>query len=52
VRRSVANHLNDIAKDHPALVVRLAAPTHLPGALGRTRGTLLRTRQPHAGQGR
>lgn len=25
VRRSVANHLNDISKDHPALVVRLAA---------------------------
>jgi 3-methyladenine DNA glycosylase AlkC len=24
VRRSVANHLNDIAKDHPGLVVRLA----------------------------
>ncbi|RWA69606.1 DNA alkylation repair protein [Mesorhizobium sp.] len=25
VRRSVANHLNDISKDHPALVVELAA---------------------------
>ena len=25
VRRSVANHLNDIAKDHPDLVVQLAA---------------------------
>jgi len=31
VRRSVANHLNDIAKDHPALVADWLA-THLPGA--------------------
>ncbi|MBX3634960.1 MAG: DNA alkylation repair protein [Rubrivivax sp.] len=31
VRRSVANHLNDIAKDHPAIVVRWLAE-HLPGA--------------------
>jgi hypothetical protein len=31
VRRSVANHLNDIAKDHPALVARWLAE-HLPGA--------------------
>jgi 3-methyladenine DNA glycosylase AlkC len=31
VRRSVANHLNDIAKDHPALVAGWLA-THLPGA--------------------
>jgi 3-methyladenine DNA glycosylase AlkC len=31
VRRSVANHLNDIAKDHPALVVQWLAE-HLPGA--------------------
>lgn len=31
VRRSVANHLNDIAKDHPALVVDWVV-RHLPGA--------------------
>lgn len=31
VRRSVANHLNDIAKDHPALVALWLAE-HLPGA--------------------
>jgi hypothetical protein len=31
VRRSVANHLNDIAKDHPALVADWLA-THLPRA--------------------
>jgi 3-methyladenine DNA glycosylase AlkC len=31
VRRSVANHLNDIAKDHPQLVVRWLAE-HLPDA--------------------
>lgn len=31
VRRSVANHLNDIAKDHPALVVAWVE-RHLPGA--------------------
>jgi 3-methyladenine DNA glycosylase AlkC len=31
VRRSVANHLNDIAKDHPALVADWLAE-HLPGA--------------------
>jgi len=31
VRRSVANHLNDIAKDHPALIARWLAE-HLPGA--------------------
>ena len=31
VRRSVANHLNDIAKDHPDLVVQWLAE-HLPGA--------------------
>jgi len=31
VRRSVANHLNDIAKDHPQLIVRWLAE-HLPGA--------------------
>ena len=31
VRRSVANHLNDIAKDHPELVARWLAE-HLPGA--------------------
>jgi 3-methyladenine DNA glycosylase AlkC len=31
VRRSVANHLNDIAKDHPALVAQWLHE-HLPGA--------------------
>lgn len=31
VRRSVANHLNDIAKDHPAVVARWLAE-HLPDA--------------------
>lgn len=31
VRRSVANHLNDIAKDHPALVAEWLE-VHLPGA--------------------
>jgi len=31
VRKSVANHLNDIAKDHPALVAQWLAE-HLPGA--------------------
>ena len=31
VRRSVANHLNDIAKDHPALMARWLAD-HLPDA--------------------
>jgi 3-methyladenine DNA glycosylase AlkC len=31
VRRSVANHLNDIAKDHPAVIARWLA-VHLPGA--------------------
>ena len=31
VRRSVANHLNDIAKDHPAVVADWLA-SHLPGA--------------------
>jgi len=31
VRRSVANHLNDIAKDHPALVAAWVE-RHLPGA--------------------
>jgi len=40
VRRSVANHLNDIAKDHPALVAEWAE-RHLPGA-PRERQALLR----------
>jgi 3-methyladenine DNA glycosylase AlkC len=31
VRRSVANHLNDIAKDHPQLIVHWLQE-HLPGA--------------------
>ena len=45
VRRSVANHLNDIAKDHPALVADWLH-THLPGA-GEARRALLR----HASRG-
>ena len=40
VRRSVANHLNDIAKDHPALVAAWLEE-HLPGA-GPERRALLR----------
>ena len=40
VRRSVANHLNDIAKDHPSMVVDWVRQ-HLPGAPA-TRSTLLR----------
>jgi 3-methyladenine DNA glycosylase AlkC len=39
VRRSVANHLNDIAKDHPAIVVRWLAE-HLPGASPERRALL------------
>ncbi|MBL8343635.1 MAG: DNA alkylation repair protein [Rubrivivax sp.] len=40
VRRSVANHLNDIAKDHPGLLADWLAQ-HLPGA-GAERRALLR----------
>jgi 3-methyladenine DNA glycosylase AlkC len=40
VRRSVANHLNDIAKDHPHLVVQWVRQ-HLPGA-SRERRALLK----------
>lgn len=40
VRRSVANHLNDIAKDHPELIVEWLQ-THLPDAPA-TRKRLLR----------
>jgi 3-methyladenine DNA glycosylase AlkC len=40
VRRSVANHLNDIAKDHPELVAQWVAE-HLPGATA-ARAALLR----------
>lgn len=39
VRRSVANHLNDIAKDHPALVARWLHE-HLPGASAERRALL------------
>lgn len=39
VRRSVANHLNDIAKDHPAVVARWLAK-HLPGASAERRALL------------
>jgi 3-methyladenine DNA glycosylase AlkC len=45
VRRSVANHLNDIAKDHPAVVADWLA-RHLPGASAE-RTALLR----HASRG-
>jgi 3-methyladenine DNA glycosylase AlkC len=40
VRRSVANHLNDIARDHPALLAAWLA-AHLPGA-SQERQALLR----------
>ncbi len=39
VRRSVANHLNDIAKDHPARVVHWVE-RHLPGASAERRALL------------
>jgi 3-methyladenine DNA glycosylase AlkC len=39
VRRSVANHLNDIAKDHPALVAQWLV-AHLPGASAERRALL------------
>jgi 3-methyladenine DNA glycosylase AlkC len=39
VRRSVANHLNDIAKDHPALVADWL-DRHLPGASPQRRALL------------
>jgi 3-methyladenine DNA glycosylase AlkC len=39
VRRSVANHLNDIAKDHPALVAGWVE-RHLPGASAERRRLL------------
>ena len=39
VRRSVANHLNDIAKDHPAVVARWLRE-HLPGASDERRALL------------
>jgi len=39
VRRSVANHLNDIAKDHPALIAQWLSE-HLPGAPAERRALL------------
>jgi 3-methyladenine DNA glycosylase AlkC len=48
VRRSVANHLNDIAKDHPALVAQWLHE-HLPGAT-RAAARAAAPRQPHADQ--
>lgn len=39
VRRSVANHLNDIAKDHPHVVVQWLQQ-HLPDATAQRRGLL------------
>jgi hypothetical protein len=49
VRRSVANHLNDIAKDHPAIVAEWLE-THLPTA--ERRGVRCCARQPHSDQAR
>lgn len=37
VRRSVANHLNDIVKDHPALVIEVAKKWHRRAPLERQR---------------
>ena len=53
VRRSVANHLNDIAKDHPALVLQWLHE-HLPGAAPQRRALLKHAsrsliKQGHAG---
>jgi 3-methyladenine DNA glycosylase AlkC len=53
VRRSVANHLNDIAKDHPQLVVDWVQ-RHLPDASAERRALLLHAsrtliKQGHAG---
>jgi 3-methyladenine DNA glycosylase AlkC len=53
VRRSVANHLNDIAKDHPDLVVDWVR-RHLPDALAERRALLSHAsrtliKQGHAG---
>jgi 3-methyladenine DNA glycosylase AlkC len=53
VRRSVANHLNDIAKDHPQLVVDWVQ-RHLPGASAERRALLSHAsrtliKQGHAG---
>ena len=53
VRRSVANHLNDIAKDHPELVVDWIR-RHLPGASTERRALLAHAsrtlvKQGHAG---
>lgn len=45
MRRSVANHLNDIAKDHPALIADGLAQ-HLPGATAERRALLRHARQP------
>jgi len=39
VRRSVANHLNDIAKDHPSLIAGWLA-RHLPGATAQRQALL------------
>jgi 3-methyladenine DNA glycosylase AlkC len=50
VRRSVANHLNDIAKDHPARVVQWIAQ-HLPGATAQRRALLKRASRTLIKQG-
>ena len=49
VRRSVANHLNDIAKNQPALVAT-GVQERLPDAPAARRA--VETRQPHAGETR
>ena len=48
VRRSVANHLNDIAKDHPQLIVEWLAATPARRAAAAPRAA--QPRQPHADQ--
>jgi 3-methyladenine DNA glycosylase AlkC len=49
VRRSVANHLNDIAKDHPAWWPTGCAP---PARRAARAPRAAAPRQPHADQGR
>jgi len=50
VQRSVANHLNDIAKDHPALIVAWVRE-HLPGASAERRALLRRASRTLIKQG-
>ena len=54
IRRSVANNLNDISKDHPDLVLKVLQKWHDPGDENRSRlikhalRTLLKSGQPEA----